>query len=216
MDQKVYENVKILWDYMHMNMEPRKADIIVGFGCYNEEIALRAAELYFEGFAPKILFTGGLGRNTKRMWDRSEAERFAEIAMKAGVPEKDILMENRSTNTGENILFTKEMLAGKNIKRILGVHKPFMERRVYGAMGMYWPEAEFIVTSPQMSIFQYVALSEKQGVPENRVIEILVGDFQRVEVYAKKGYQTPQPVSRKAQEAFQNLIDMGYTGELVK
>ena len=215
MEDLVYENVKILWDYMHMGMEPKKSDIIVGFGCYNAEIALRCAELYFEGYGPKILFTGGLGRNTRKMWDRPEAEQFAAAAMEAGVPEEDILLETRSTNSGENILFTRKLLEGREIHRILGVHKPFMERRVNAAMGVYWPEPEFIVTSPQVTIPQYVALSEKQGIGEKRVIEILVGDYQRVSLYAERGYQTPQPFSGDAEKAFETLKALGYRGELI-
>ena len=216
MEQIVYDHVAVLWDYMQMHMEPEKSDIIVGFGCYNEEIALRCADLYFEGYGPRILFTGGLGRNTRQMWTKPEAERFAAVAMAAGVPEKDILIENRSTNSAENILFTKEMLKGQKIKRILGVHKPFMERRVLAAMGVYWPEMDFIVTSPRVTIQEYVELSQKQGIGEDQVVEILAGDFQRIEVYAEKGYQLPQQIPQKARDAFEALKALGFTGELVR
>ena len=169
-----------------------------------------------EGYAPKILFTGGLGRNTKQMWTQPEARRFAALAMAAGVPEKDILLEDRSTNSAENILFSRKILEGKGIHRILGVHKPFMERRVLAAMGIYWPEAEFTVTSPQVTIEEYMDLSEKQGISRHRVISILTGDYQRIQVYAEKGYQTEQPFSGEAQSAFETLVDLGYTEELVK
>lgn len=216
MEQIVYDQVKILWDYMHMHMELQKADYIVGFGCYNEDIALRCAELYHQGWAPKVLFTGGLGRNTKEMWTRSEAERFADVARKAGVPDEDIRIENKSTNTAENILFTKAMVEGEGVRRIIGVHKPFMERRVHAAMGVYWPEMECILTSPQVTIEEYVALSTAQGLSEKRVIEILVGDFQRIDVYAKKGFQLPQQIPEKAWDAFHTLVDLGYDRELVK
>lgn len=216
MDQKVREHVKVLWDYMNMHMKPRKSDVIIGFGCYNEEIALRCAQLYFEGFAEKILFTGGLGRNTKNMWVQPEAQRFAAIALGEGVPEKDILIEDRSTNSGENILFSREILKDQKIHSILGVHKPFMERRVFAAMGIYWPEVQFTVTSPQVSIDEYMELSEKQGIGEEGVISILTGDYQRVQVYGEKGYQTVQPYSEAAQKAFEALVSMGYNRDLVK
>ena len=52
--------LEVIWDYLGMHQEPRKADVIVGFGNFNTDIAVRAAELYHAGFAPKILFTGGL------------------------------------------------------------------------------------------------------------------------------------------------------------
>ena len=216
MDQTVYENVSVLWDYMHMHMDLQKSDYIVGFGCYNEDIALRCADLWKEGWAPKILFTGGLGRNTAQMWTRSEAERFADVAIKAGVPESVIRIENKSTNTAENILFTRAMLEPEGVRQIIGVHKPFMERRVHAAMGVYWPEMKCILTSPQVTISQYVDLSAEQGIDEKRVIEILVGDFQRIDLYAKKGYQLPQIIPGEVWQAYEKLVDLGYTGELVK
>ena len=217
MDPNLYDSVKVLWDYMRLDMPLSKADCIVGFGCYNEDIALRCAELYQTGYAPKILFTGGLGRNTKEMWTESEAERFARIAVSAGVPERDILIENRSANSAENILFTRDLLQKDGIaaEHLLGVHKPFMERRVMAAMGVYWPEVKFSVTSPQVSLEEYISLSVEQGMEEKRVIEVLVGDFQRMDVYARKGYQLPQDISSDAQKAYQKLISLGYTRELV-
>ena len=218
MNQTVYTHVEVLWNYMKLDMPPKKADCIVGFGCYNEEIALRAAELYHQGYAPKVLFTGGLGRNTKEMWTVSEAERFAAIAANAGVPETDILIENKSTNTAENIMFTRELLhaQGMEVKSIIGIHKPFMERRLHAAMGVYWPEMTVFITSPQVSIEEYIRLSTAQGLDEKRVIEVLVGDYQRIELYAQKGYQTPQPFSADAQASFEALVALGYTRELVK
>ena len=216
MEQIVYDNVKVLWDYMHMNQPLQKADCIVGFGCYNEEIALRAAELYHQGWAPLVLFTGGLGRNTKDMWTEPEARRFAKIAMAAGVPEEKILIEDQSTNTAENILFTKKILEPLEVKSIIGIHKPFMERRLHAALGVYWPEMPCAVTSPQETIEEYMALSVKAGMEEKRVIEVLVGDFQRIEVYAEKGWQTPQEIPESAWEAFRRLTALGFTRELIR
>lgn len=216
MDRNTYLHVQTLWDYMHMDMKPEPSDLIVGFGCYNEEIALRAAQLYHQGYAPKLLFTGGLGRNTKQMWTETEADRFARIAVSAGVPEEAILIENQSSNTAENILFTKRMLAGQPIRQIIGIHKPFMERRLHAAMGVYWPELRCIVTSPQLSIEEYIRLSTMQGLGEKRVIEILVGDFQRIDAYAKRGYQIPQQIPDAVWDSFHALVSQGYTNDLVE
>lgn len=216
MDQLTRRHVRTLWDYMHMDMTLEPSDLIVGFGCYNEDIALRAAQLYHDGYAKQILFTGGLGRNTKQMWTEPEADRFARIAIEAGVPPQDILIENQSTNTAENILFTRNMLADRSIRRIIGIHKPFMERRLFAAMGVYWPEMDCIITSPQVSIEEYIRLSEAQGLDEKRVIEVLVGDFQRIDAYAKRGYQIPQHIPEPVWQAFDALVSMGYTRDLVE
>ena len=98
-----------------------------------------------------VLFTGRLGRNTEGLLPEPEAVRFTRVAMDCGVPETAILLEQASTNTKENILFTRRLMEERDIphQRILGVHQPFMERRITAAMGIYWPEQAFRVTSPR-------------------------------------------------------------------
>ena len=212
------EPLQTVWDYLGMHQAPEKADVIVGFGNFNTNIARRAAELYLQGLAPVVLFTGGLGRNTEGLLPEPEAVRFARVAMECGVPEKAILLEPESTNTAENILFTRRLLEERGIphERILGVHQPFMERRITAAMGVYWPEQAFRVTSPQVSISDYLEDAKKQGVTENAAVSVIVGDFQRMDLYAKKGYQTPQYIPPEAWEAFHKLVAMGFDKQLAK
>ena len=213
-----FSHAQVLWDYMCMNQPPKKADCIVGFGCYNEDIPVRCAQLYREGFAPWVLFTGGLGRNTANMWTESEAERFGRIALEAGVPESALLLETKSTNTAENIAFTRQLLAekGLSVTSILGVHKPYMERRIYAAWKNYWPQMPFSVTSYQQTMEEYLTANEPRGRSIHDTLEMIVGDFQRIDLYAQKGYQIPQEIPESVWQAFHSLVDLGYTGQLAK
>ena len=212
------EPLQVIWDYLCLRESLQKADCIVGFGNFNTDIARRAAELYHMGFAPKILFTGGLGRNTEGLLPEPEAVRFAKTAMECGVPEEDIILEDCSTNTKENILFTREKLESLQLphERILGVHQPFMERRIKAAMGVYWPDLNFQVTSPQVTIAQYLRRAAEQGITENASVSVIVGDFQRMDLYAKLGYQLPQQIPDQAWDAFYKLVKMGYDQQLAK
>jgi len=211
-------HLQIIWNYLCLNQTPQQADVIVGFGNFNTDIARRAAELYHQGYAPKILFTGGLGRNTEGLLPEPEAVRFARVAMECGVPKKDILLEDKSANTKENIEFTRQLLEEQGIPhyRILGVHQPFMERRITAAMGVYWPELDFSVTSPQVSIPEYLQRAKEQGISENASISVIVGDFQRMDLYAKLGFQLPQHIPEEAWQAFRQLVAMGYDRQLAK
>lgn len=210
--------LQVIWDYLCLHQKPEKADVIVGFGNFNTDIARRAAELYLQGYAPKILFTGGLGRNTEGLLPEPEAVRFAKVAMQCGVPEADIILEDKSTNTKENIDFTRLLLEEKNIphRHILGVHQPFMERRINAAMGVYWPEQSFSVTCPQVTIPEYLRRAKEQGISENASVSVIVGDFQRIELYARKGYQLPQHIPQEAWDAFHKLVEMGFDKQLAK
>jgi uncharacterized SAM-binding protein YcdF (DUF218 family) len=96
---------KKLWDYHHVNHALEKADCILALGSHDLRVAERAAELHLQSWAPLIIFSGGLGNLTKGMWTETEADQFAAKAIRMGVPKTAILVENRSTNTGENIRF---------------------------------------------------------------------------------------------------------------
>ena len=90
--------------------EPCPADVAVVFGAANEldlgRRTIRGVELYRSGFVPKLLVTGGgiLART------RPEAKRMAEIARELDVPAHDLLVEDRSANTFENIDFSIALL----------------------------------------------------------------------------------------------------------
>ena len=213
-----FPHLQVIWDYLGMHQQPQAADCIVGFGNFNDNIARRAAQLYHEGYAPRLLFTGGLGRNTDGLFSEPEAVRFARTAMECGVPKDAILLESLSTNTKENILFTRETLqkAGLPHERILGVHQPFMERRIYAAFGVYWPETNFTVTSPQVTIEDYLRDAQRQGLTEHAAISVIVGDFQRIELYAQQGYQRPQEIPQSAWDAFHALVALGYDSQLAQ
>ena len=212
------EPLQIIWDYLGMHQEPTKADCIVGFGNFNTDIARRAAELYHQGYAPKILFTGGLGRNTKSLFPEPEAVKFARVAMECGVPEEDIILEDKSTNTKENIDFMRDIFEKQEIPHdhVLGVHQPFMERRICAALGVYWPELNFSVTSPQVTIPEYLRRAAEQGMTENASVSVIVGDFQRMDLYARLGYQVPQEIPEEAWEAYHKLVAMGFDKQLAK
>lgn len=210
--------LQVIWDYLCLGQQPHKVDCIVGFGNFNTDIARRAAELYHQGYAPKVLFTGGLGRNTEGLLPEPEAVRFGRVAIECGVPADDILLESKSANTKENIVFTRELLLAQGYQNpsILGVHQPFMERRITAAMGVYWPELDFSVTSPQVTIPEYLDRAKQQGISENASISVIVGDFQRMELYAQKGYQLPQYIPEEAWDAFHTLVSMGYDKQLAR
>ena len=212
------EHLRVLWDYLRLDEPVNKADCIIGFGNFNTDIAARAAELYFDGVSERILFTGGLGRNTEGLLPEAEARRFASVAINLGVPKDAIIIEDRSTNTRENIEFSRKLLEEHALAggKLLGVHQPFMERRIRAAMGVYWPEANFTVTSPRVTLESYLAAAKKQGVSENASVSVIVGDFQRIDIYAKAGYQLPQYIPPEAWAAFHALVEMGFDKQLAR
>jgi len=204
---------RIVWDYHHVHHTLRKADCIVVLGSHDTRVAERGAELFVEGWAPLVVFSGHLGSLTSGIWTRPEAEVFAQIAVERGVPRDRILLESRSTNTGENVDFTRQLLAQKDLepRRAIAVQKPYMERRTLATFSSRWPELDVVVTSPQMGYDDY-ATGE---IARDDVIHIMVGDLQRLIVYGRRGWSAPQEIPAEVMAAYQGLIAAGYTRRLL-
>ena len=132
-DSRVRPLVESIWNYHHVHHELAPADAILVLCSHDTVVAERGAQLWLEGWAPLLIFSGGLGTITRHSAKDPEADRFARIAVGMGVPEDRILIENRSTNTGENVLFTERLLADRQMdpQTFIVVQKPYMERRSY-------------------------------------------------------------------------------------
>jgi hypothetical protein len=204
---------KVLWDYHHMNHRVVKSDVILALGSHDLRVAERAAQLYLGGWAPLLVCSGGLGNLTSDIWTESEADQFAAIAIKMGVPENAVLVENKSTNTGENIQFSEKLLQEKGINpdSFIVVQKPYMERRSYATFKKHWPGKNVVITSPQISFENY----PNDDIPADRVIEIMAGDLQRIREYPAKGFQIPQDIPDNVWKAFERLVELGFDGHLI-
>ena len=209
---------KTLWNYHQMKHQLAKADAIMVLCSHDERVAERGAQLFLEGWAPLIIFSGGRGAITSRLWNEPEAERFARIAMRLNVPPENILIEPNSTNTGENVAFTKRLLAenGLDPQKFILVQKPYMERRSYATFRKLWPEKELIVTSPQVSFRDYLAEYTNRSLSESDVVGIMVGDLQRIKIYPARGFQIEQEIPNEKWEAFEHLVRAGFDNYLIQ
>jgi uncharacterized SAM-binding protein YcdF (DUF218 family) len=206
-----------LWDYHQLHQEPAPADVILVLCSHDVVVADRGAELFLSGFAPLLVFSGGSGAITRQFWDEPEAELFARRARERGVPAAAILTETRSTNTGENVAFTRELLEARGLSpnRFLVVQKPYMERRAYATFRKVWPEKHVQVTSPRVTFREYLGSGSHERISGEDVVSIMVGDLQRIREYPARGFQVPQDIPDDVWAAYQALVAAGYDRHLV-
>jgi uncharacterized SAM-binding protein YcdF (DUF218 family) len=212
-EKTIDELAQKIWDYHHLDHELEKCDVILALGSNDLRVAERAAELYLEGWAPLLALSGNAGVLTRERFSKPEAEMFAEIALKRGVPESAILLESESTNSGENVTFTRRLLASKGIdpESLILVQKPYMERRAYATFMNFWPGKKVIAASPRISFSEYPT----EELPKDLVINIMVGDLQRIRVYPGKGFQIEQEIPDDVWQAFERLVALGYDRHLI-
>ena len=211
--------IRVVWNFHHMQHQLAPADAILVLGSHDTRVAERAVDIWEQGLAPWLILSGGLGRLTEGIWDQSEAELFRDIALKRGVPEEKILVENQSTNSGENFRFTEKLLRSRTLfdrlQSFIVVQKPYMERRAYATFKKHWPDKDCWVTSPLLSFNDYCESSHPE-INREMVIHLMVGDLQRLWVYAQQGFQISMSVPDLVMQAYQKLVEAGYTNHLAR
>ncbi|MEO6915031.1 MAG: YdcF family protein [Chitinophagaceae bacterium] len=206
----IYNAAVKLWNYHHLNHSLTPSDCLIVLGSHDLRVAEEGARLYLQGYAPVIVFSGGFGNLTSKIWTVSEAEQFAAIAVKLGVPENAILIENKSTNTGENIQYSLQLMSDKGIdpQSMILVQKPYMERRTYATARMYIPLKPLLVASSAVSFDEY----PNDEIPVERLVSIMVGDLERIKYYPGKGFQVYQEIPDDVWAAWEFLVDEGFNG----
>jgi uncharacterized SAM-binding protein YcdF (DUF218 family) len=218
MDPRIRPLVEKVWRYHKLNHPLAKSDVIVVLCSHDTVVAERGAQLFLDGWAPLLVFSGGLGVITRHLWQDPEADRFARIAVNLGVPPGKILVENRSTNTGENVQFTRRLLAERGLdpQSLIMVQKPYMERRTFATFNKVWPGKRVTVTSPQLPMDDYLQRYSNETLSPDDVISIMVGDLQRIREYPARGFQIPQEIPDEVWDAYEQLVRAGYNRHLMK
>jgi len=204
-------DVETLWDYHDMHDEPRPADVGIGLGSHDLGVATCAAELFESGIVPLVVFTGANAPTTVDRFPRGEAVHYREIALELGVPDEVILVEPAARNTGDNIAFTRRLLAERRIRSVTLVTRPYQQRRAYATAKRLWPGVDVVCASKAASFEDHVTGEEDV----DRVVSMLVGETQRITEYAARGFAIPQPIPAGVERAFGRLAAAGFTQRLL-
>ncbi|MGA2279597.1 MAG: YdcF family protein [Verrucomicrobiota bacterium] len=118
--------------FLCVDSGPVKADVIVVLGGGSHERPERAAELFKEHAAPRIIISG-LG----------DYEINRRLLIAAGVPADAIELETQSRTTRENALFTVKLLREQKPRGVILVTSWYHSRRAVACFRHYAPEIKF-------------------------------------------------------------------------
>jgi uncharacterized SAM-binding protein YcdF (DUF218 family) len=100
------------YDHVDPDGQTRQAAIVLGAALWDQqpspalqERLNQALKLYHDGLVQYIILSGGLGNN-----GITEAEGMKKYLVDRGVPAEHLILEDRSSNTKENLKFTAEIL----------------------------------------------------------------------------------------------------------
>ncbi len=191
--QAMESNQKLLFNFLNKKDDPQKADVIIGFGHFDMNIPRQCCELYLKGFGKKIIYTGGVGAGSAGL-KNPEAVEFFNFTRKRfpQISPEDIIVEDKSTNTGENIRFTIQKMKtlfpvfnfGTRIRSAILVATPARQFRVYLTVKMHLDQTELINLSPETSYEENSRLFSAKG--ENYIRQ-LTGEIDRLLAYPTKG-----------------------------
>jgi uncharacterized SAM-binding protein YcdF (DUF218 family) len=213
LDERCWTDAETLWEYHRLRHPLRPCSAAVVLGCHDLSVATHAAELYHRGVFPVVVFTGGNSRETSSTFPRGEGVHYRERALELGVPDEAILVEPHATNTGENIVLSRELLAASGIAvtSLALVSMPYMERRAYATTRKLWPEVDPVCTSVPLSLAEYMR-SRRHGT---ELIDMIVGDLQRVIEYPGQGFAIKQEVPSIVYAAYRRLVAAGFRSRML-
>lgn len=179
MDRK--ETNKIT-EYIFINSKPQRADLAIVFGSRHKEPLLKVLELYRGGFVSKILLTGGINKKT----GKNEAEEMFKSLINIGIDKKDIILENKATNTLENVLLSKRIIENKigfeNIKTIIIITKHYHSRRCLMTLKKYFPKTVAIISIP----YEIYGFNKNNWPKSVKGKEKVLSEWDKIKTYLKK------------------------------
>ena len=114
---------------------------------------------------------------------------MAEELRKLGVPSKDVLIENRSTNILENVLFSKEVidkeLGLQNVHVVTAVVKNYHARRALMTLRKQMPRSTQLKSAAYTSAHYPFTKDNWNDIESGR--EKVMEEVEKIEKYLAKG-----------------------------
>ena len=122
-----------IYSFRNANSDaPADAAVVLGAAVWTAQVSPvfrerinHGIDLYRNGRVQKIIFTGGQGNPG----EPTESSAARQYALQKGIPATDILIEEQSHNTYENILYAKQLADSHGIKKVLIVSDPLHMKR---------------------------------------------------------------------------------------
>ena len=208
MTNEVLDAARTVWEWLPVRDPVEPSDVIFVLGNKSDALPGEAAMLFKKKLAPLIVLSGGRGRITKND-PLTEAARYRRVLRQENIPENAILSEDASTNTGENIVFSKSLLESKGLIFTSGiaVTTAMLSRRHRATLEKQWSEIEWRIHTPDPLSFEERLQMEDRATFFN----LMTGEVLRLRYYPAKGFMVAVEVPRAVKAATKILINAGYT-----
>lgn len=161
-----------------------KADAIVVFSGDNGPRTERAVELLKEGYADYLILSGG-----KVYDDVTMAELMKNHAIKLGVDESKILIDDEAATTNENAEFTADIIEENNFKSVIVVTSDYHTRR--SKLAMEKALEDTLIDGEKVSVSVTPSKEEKfttKWLTSGNSVLMVISEYLKLAGYWVKGY----------------------------
>jgi uncharacterized SAM-binding protein YcdF (DUF218 family) len=184
--------IKELTDFVFVEDNIEKADIIFVPGGSHPELGEYAASLWKQGYAPLVMPSGGVSIKTGKFngvkakqeiynkYYTTDCEFLSDVLIMNGVSKSAIIGENQSSFTKDNAYFSRKVLDGKGIiiEKAIICCKNFHARRALMCYQFAFPEVEFRVY-PTPYYEQDIDITKDNWYQTEAGIKRVLGELQR-------------------------------------
>ncbi|WP_347158187.1 YdcF family protein [Pontibacter chitinilyticus] len=219
-----------------------QADLLILLGSSSLQVAETAAKAYKSGLARELMICGGIGHSTHFLeenirnhpvyrhipvGERPEADMLADLLVNyLGVPASTLIIENKSTNCGDNAKQARQVLSGlqKAPKTILLLQDPVLQRRSKASFELVWQQevgVQFISYAtfvPELALAHHKIVYADEAHNEfcsiDRLLSLLMGEIPRLRNDADgygpngKGFITAVDIPEDVETAYQELVQV--------
>jgi len=173
-------NTSFITDFIFVENSIAPCEVILVPGGSRPQLAEKAAELYINGMAKVILFSGHA--NWRIPEYSSEAEYLKSVAVSLGVPVDSIICDHEAAHTFQNAEFSLAILRKLNFKldKFILVCKGFHSRRALMSYQCVFPKTtEFFVATTEDNLSPQRDTWTKNGEHIKRVM----GEVEKIGKY---------------------------------
>ncbi|MCI8416081.1 MAG: YdcF family protein [Lachnospiraceae bacterium] len=171
--------IQDITEFVFVEHPPEKADIIFIPGSSHKELAVTAASLWRQGFAPWILPSGKyskpVGHCTIEGF-KTECGYLRHVLLEEGVPEAAILQEHQATYTYENAIYSRQVTdkAGLEIKKAILCPQAYHARRCLLYYEILYPDTTFFVCPTNTR-----GITRDNWSTQEASIDLVLGELER-------------------------------------
>ena len=137
---------KIVYSDTDDNLKNTNYGIVFGNSMLIKERVNTAYDAYKSGKIKKVIFSGGVGGVSNQDNDTvAEAVKMRELAIKLGIKEEDILIDDKSNNSFENVKNSFDLIKDQNITEIAIITSEFHLKRCYAIIKKSYPNIDVIM-----------------------------------------------------------------------